>query len=274
MLKYIKTLNKGRFDIHAVDHCNQSCLFCNNNSPFCDPKQYDASDYIPWIDILCQKDIKFDTIGIIGGEPFLHTDLFGFVSAIKTKYHNKKIALMSNGFWLGQVEKFENIFPLLSRLSITLYPKQSVKVDKDVDAVLAKSPKLTLLKRDETPFYELNEYTNTALNNQKLTVVIKKLSCFYKIEFSSTGVCPNKVCRHSKCSLLKSDGTLWRCAVAAYANLNPGVSKEFLKFREDLCYDLSGTRNFQEWTTKWPFDACKYCSVWKSEKSSWRETKC
>lgn len=54
--------------VHAVDHCNQSCVHCNNHSVFFKKKQYDAEDYSKWIDILiAKKMVKFGTLSIIGG---------------------------------------------------------------------------------------------------------------------------------------------------------------------------------------------------------------
>ena len=72
----------GWFELHAVDHCNLSCKGCSHFAPFStqhSKKEYAASDYMPIIDDMIRRNVVFDTIKVIGGEPFLHSDLASFL---------------------------------------------------------------------------------------------------------------------------------------------------------------------------------------------------
>lgn len=56
MFRYtVGKINLGWFELHAVDHCTNSCNYCNNHSPYHQKKEHTAEEYFPWIDKIIQK---------------------------------------------------------------------------------------------------------------------------------------------------------------------------------------------------------------------------
>lgn len=59
---------------------------------------YDTEDYSKWMDVLIDKGmLKFGTLSIIGGEPFLHSNLEGFIAGFKKRYDPMNIQVMVSG---------------------------------------------------------------------------------------------------------------------------------------------------------------------------------
>ena len=82
MMKY-QECNFDWFEMHAVDHCNLFCKGCSHFSPFFTirkgSKEHFASEYIPVIDELIRRNVCFNKIAVVGGEPFLHKDFKSFL---------------------------------------------------------------------------------------------------------------------------------------------------------------------------------------------------
>ena len=231
--------------IHAVDHCNQKCLYCNNHAPFAHKKEYSAEDYFPHFDRMIEIGLEFDEIGISGGEPFLHSDLLGFVRNLKVRY-KKRIAVATNLYWLkdgvdGAVFKF------IDALLPSIYP-HNIRKRRLLENITKK---------------------------HHVEIHYREKSVFFKLEFLSEPQSVTQFCSsQANCTNLLTSGKLSRCATAAYADLNPFVSDEFLKHRNDIFFDLYGDCSFPEWLTKWPLDACAYCTLWKEQLVKWQQASC
>lgn len=234
--------------LHAVDHCNLSCVFCSNHSPFFKKKQYNFEDYEKWIDTLLEKQyLKFGGLSINGGEPFLHTSLKEFVKKFKIKY-NMHLQLTTNGFWLkslDEIKKNEKIFEYVDKLNISTYPEFQKNYAKGgLDLI-----------------YEI-------FKNKKLE--IRTIENWTSIEFLSSPQVPNTNTRpFCAWTQLLATGQLCACPTAAYADSNKNVSVEFLNNRNSMFFDIQKDTNFNEWLNDWPRDACSYCTMWKNKKTKW-----
>jgi len=237
--------------VHAVDHCNLSCVFCSNSSPFFKKKQYEFEDYEKWIDILLEKKmLVFGGLSINGGEPFLHKNLKEFAYKFKIKY-KPHIQLTTNGFWLNSVEgvkKNEDLFACIDKLNISTYPNLQKKYD---------SKAIDLIK--------------IIFKNKKLE--IRNVENWSEIKFSTRPEVPN-IEKRPICACwtqLLSNGKLAICPTAAHADSNLNASKEFLQNRSDIFFDIENeNKTIRQWATKWPLDACSYCSMWKNIRANWR----
>lgn len=238
------------FELHAVDHCNLNCLNCNHHSLFFKKKEYSCEQYFPWIDEMKRRDISFQTIGIIGGEPFLHSDLEGFCEGIKNRY-KCRVIVTTNGFWLKNWKKNQSIIQLLDEIIFSVYAPIASVIDfaKLVEEISSFSPKTKIKKRDN-------------------------ITHFSEIKFTSKPEVPSDYCDwQADCTNLLVDGKLARCGVGAYAKANPSATKEFLtSSNSDMFYDLSkdNGRDFKKWKEKYPLEACKFCTMWKKNMVPWQ----
>lgn len=247
----MKTNHLTYIAIHAVDHCNLSCVFCSNNSPFFKKKQYSFEDYEKWMDILLEKNmLKFGSLSINGGEPFLHKNLKEFASKFKIKY-KPSIQLTTNGFWLNsidEVKKNEELFVFIDKLNISTYPDLQKKYDPKAIDLIKKIFKNKILE----------------IRNVENWSEIKFLKTPSKPDIEKRPIC-------ACWTQLLPSGKLAICPTAAYADLNPNASKEFLKNRNDIFFDIKNeNKTIKEWATKWPLDACSYCTMWRGKKAKWK----
>jgi len=246
----------GWIEVHAVDHCNNVCSWCHNSSPFSPEKEYNPNDYTPWFDILNKNNIPFHKISIMGGEPFLHSDIIGFIKVLYEKYPDKNYILTTNGFWLNErnIEKYEELWKILYSLSVSFYPNIIKKIGGErkarllLDKIKKKFPNIQIHIPDKTIFRELS--------------------------FHSTKHIVDKFCGNSDCIALLSDGKMARCGAGGFSHLNPYVTEEF-KNATQMFYDLNNfdCDSFWLWRNRYPLDACSYCGLLEGESHKWQAQK-
>lgn len=204
---------------------------------------------------MINRNIEFQTIQILGGEPFLHSDLPHFVNEIKNRY-KKHIHLTTNGFWLGKdYSKYDNLFKTINRMFVSIYPtiENAIGREKLINAIneIKCQYNLEIILRD---------------NIQK----------FIEIKFTSLPHIPTTFCHaQGNCTNLLPSGKLARCGVGAYAHKNPTVTAEFLDSNEDMFYDLTvdDGRDFKIWKEKYPLSSCNFCTMWKEKWTDWKNMK-
>jgi len=138
-------------------------------------------------------------LSILGGEPFLHTRLDMFVSAIKSRYPDTALHLVTNGFWLSQaaVEKFETVFKTVQSIAISIYPNMIKRLGGTkhlaglIATLQAAYPALNVSPRIQTAFS-----VSTPVH--------------------STRVITEPTCGQLNCTALLIDGRLSRCSTGAY----------------------------------------------------------
>ncbi|WP_428566231.1 MAG: radical SAM protein [Solidesulfovibrio sp. DCME] len=242
-------------EVHAVDHCNNCCRWCNNHSVFSAAKEYEAKDYFVWLDELIKRKIVFHTLSVMGGEPFLHSNITKFVYELKNRY-NKITIITTNGFWLSDSEivKYQPLFCMLHDLKITLYPNivKSLggmeKIHRLLDRLHAQHPHL---------------------NVRPLPIE----NVFRRMDFVDSPLEVDKHCFNAECTCLLADGRMGRCGPGAFAHLHPNIPEPF-RNSKDMFYDLKTSRDdFWHWRMRWPLDACRYCNHFRSIRSPWKVEK-
>ena len=90
----------------VVDHCNLNCAYCDHLTPLADKGFYDVKqfekDFKALGKVLSSREIldKYDIyLGLVGGEPFLHPQLFDFIDIILDNFdvnNIKQLSIMTN----------------------------------------------------------------------------------------------------------------------------------------------------------------------------------
>lgn len=243
----------GWIEIHCVDHCNNSCLYCNNHSPFAPKKEYTAEMYTKWLDKIIDSKIQFYCISIMGGEPFLHSNLEKFVTTLRDRY-TQSLMLTTNGFWLSEnnISKYENIFKNIDILCFSLYPS---------------------LEKTYGSFESARNFIARIQDlHRHIKVEIRTIKKFTTFQISHE---PNEVdryCGAADCTCLLPDGRMGRCGIGSFAHLTPHATPSFLN-APDMFYDLDNPQeDFWLWRKRWPLEACKFCNHFKCEQVGWSYT--
>jgi hypothetical protein len=216
-------------------------------APFMKKRVYEAKEYFPWIDKLRDNGAWFHTIGISGGEPFLHPDIDRFVREIKDRY-NCFINLFTNCFWLKDEAAIDKHADALSRSEILMVSPYKPIVDKigGMERFLG----LTTQIRDRFGI-KVGIFHGGVVDN------------FLQFEFldDPRDVGPDLKCDMKECHQLTATGLLHRCPMGFAVKDHPAVT-EGLRASQDMSYDLGGDlTGLGEWKARWPMDACRYCTA-------------
>ncbi len=247
------SLRFGWIEVHAVDHCNNNCRWCNNSSPFFCECNHEPEEFFPWLDILEKNNIRYNHISIMGGEPFLHPDLEGFMRAFKKRY-NKPLMLTTNAFWLSEeaIKAYQSVWQLTKLLFVSYYPNllKSIGGEQQADRLIE-------LLRSSYPH---------------LAVDVRKQHIFTELEYSRRALDVEFYCGMSECTVLRPDGVLSRCGFGGFSYQNPYAIPELTE-SADMFFDLNQPfkpGRFWHWRKRWPLDACAHCTGVLHKKVSWK----
>lgn len=124
--------------------CTLRCRECNNLMPYyTSPKDYSFNEIALWIDNVCDAVDEWICCELVGGEPFLHCDLFKILSYALEKDKIQRVELTTNG---------------------SIVPKTDI---------------LELLKNDKV-FVKISQYTNL-IDSKKITKVFDQYKVFYSV---------------------------------------------------------------------------------------------
>lgn len=225
---------------------------CNNSSPVASHRDYSAEEYLPWLDELCRRKIPFEELSVMGGEPFLHSDLAHFVQTLKMRYR-KRMMLSSNGFWLSDagIRYHRDLLMLTDVLFISRYPN----IAKEVGG-------------NDAFEYWVNELRRC---HPHLHVDVRAMEHSWReLSYTSEPLIVNKHCFNAECTNLLADGRMARCGPGAYAHLDHSICPEFTG-SNDMFYDLkTDNSDFWMWRKRWPLDACKHCTHFKATTVRWK----
>ena len=188
--------------LHSTDICNMNCKYCSRGVPFKkSQKSYFAAEFIPWLNFLIKKGIKFKTIAISGGEPFLHSNIFTFIDELKYNYPDKIIRLVTNFTWADE-KTIREYAPKLKNLD---------------NCVISKYPPVIKKWGGNEQFDSLVELFKR--NCPHINIEVSDLSQFTTWELHEHKEPVNNVCttEQSKCNTLGGDGIMTRCVIACGA---------------------------------------------------------
>jgi hypothetical protein len=248
---------KRILQVHAVDHCNNYCFDCNHYSCLCKTEtEYKAEDYFDCLDIIYEKCWYPEYLVIIGGEPFLHSDLTGFCEAMFLRYPKAKLSITTNGFWITKENIFRHkkLFSMLSRFIVTIYPNLFHRINKNIsiDAIYAYVK-------------EINPNIICIIRN------IKASNRFMHANYAPAlpeGSMP--LCGEYACNAILPDGRLTRCSTCAYGG-QYNKSLSFLFSCSDAYFNVrEWPEDLLPWLAKIPFSACQACPFAQPIWGFWR----
>lgn len=227
--------------IPVVDHCNFRCIDCIHFAPYRAKKEHYASDYIPSIQTLLREGILTNQeLLLAGGEPFIHSDLIGFVAELREAIPSLPIVIATNGGWLSDrnVEKYEPVFRMIHRMTITQYQKLNL----DPVPKIRQWTKVVV-----RPRYEFAQPSFSSEWKEPVIPDIAKAEGGY--------------CRFVDCIQLTHDGRLMKCPAGYVADAKFPSTPQFNSSIE-MYYDIANPKEpFQTWWERYPFDACYYCRL-------------
>jgi organic radical activating enzyme len=238
-----------RLEVHAVDHCNLSCIGCNHASPFFKKKNYQAEDYIPWIEKMRgELGLTFRKLAFTGGEPFLHPALGEFVKEMKVVAGAYECEIFTNLTWLkdeSSIDKHAEVFSNVHNMCISRYKPVIEKIggpelNRLMDVVVNRYPDMTIRSFDKGVVHEFSQVFFYEEARERL---------------------PHHTCAVKDCTQLVADGRLFRCTYGHAIGHHPAVSEGFAGSK-DIVFDLKtdiGVRDINGWKDKWPLDACSHC---------------
>jgi organic radical activating enzyme len=258
--KIINHLKTDRNDIqkiviHSTDICNMNCKYCSRGIPFKKSKKsYFASEFIPWLNFLIKKGIKFKTITISGGEPFLHPDIFNFIDELKYNYPNKIIRLVTNFSWANEklIQEFAPKLINLDNFVISKYPPIVEKFGGN-----EQFDSLVKLLKESCPH---------------INIEVHELSQFISWELHKHKESVNNICttEKAKCNTLGIEGIITRCVIACGAQ-NINEYRSILEMTGEHYFDLKkwNKKEFLNFAHKYPFDLCEHCTFTHYKSANW-----
>lgn len=208
----------------VVDHCNLNCAYCDHITPMADKGFYDTKqfekDFKHLSRVLYTKEIidNYDIIfQIVGGEPFLHPDLFDFVDIILENFDERyirQLSIMTNCTLFNQrkdlSEKYKSNLSKYRKLGFIKSHYPPYNVDK------IKSDFEEFIGHEVNGFNVEDHYTFNKCNLN-----------FNSKEYPTTCVCN---------SMYMRDGQICRCPIIGNA--------KFLLKKMNLPKNLISTEDF------------------------------
>ena len=248
-------------EVHLVDHCNHTCRWCHNYSPHSPKREYKAEEYFEGLDLLRANDVDLNSISLMGGEPFLHSDLVGFADAMLARYQ-RPLVLTSNGFWLSvdNIQIYKDLWPRLWMLKISRYPSIEARLGDEANIL----PLFDIIKR----------------YNPDIHIMWPDKFKFNELKFFAEPREERVYCGNSEClALVNLPGgpAIGRCGAGAYAHLAPeGLLPEGFLRSKHMFYHLRDfeINSFKLWQKRYPLDACAHCNFAQPDKSvTWKPLK-
>lgn len=244
--QFYKKVEVDSLSLHVVDHCNFHCEGCDHASPLYNGSSVDIEKLLPSLKILSRY-CYAKKIHLVGGEPFLHPDLYDFVYRLKKA--NKltdHIHLYTNGVWLSErgLKKFAPVLDLVDGLHISLHPELQLSSE------------------------EVEGYVQRIRKRHGIRVAKYRDPKFYTVAFREKKK-KRRECPVSKCLHLLPDGRLSRCAIIPYyAPMHPEqVTEGFQNNLASGYYDVMNGKyeSFMKWMRRMP-QCCHYCAYAETSK--------
>ncbi len=110
-------------EVHAVDHCNLSCLSCSHLSPL-SPKRRPALASIERSLARLARVYRAKTAKVLGGEPLLRGDLLALIRAIRKTRVAQSVRILSNGTLLSRFDG--EILDSVDSVELSVYPEHPI----------------------------------------------------------------------------------------------------------------------------------------------------
>jgi organic radical activating enzyme len=165
-------------DIYINNLCNRTCEGCVTYSNFAFTGHYDfkvSEDYLnKWSEIL-----HLEEINLLGGEPFLHSDLLSWVTGVKSIFKNTKHFVLTTGLGIKQLrhhsDQIKQIIDIGYLIDINVHDKDEFQqIVEFVENTLLANTKVNKHSQsiDSQPYLKDN-FLKPILYNTGITNIIR-----------------------------------------------------------------------------------------------------
>lgn len=218
-----------------VWHCNLNCRNCSHFSQFKDVGEKSIKQFEEEIQLLRSK-FEVTRFKLCGGEPLLHSNIYGIISAARRIMGNEtRIVLASNGIKFSSMK--ESFLLALKHYQIEFHVTEySINVDYDKMEKILKDREILYSRFAKTMFRDMVDPTGTQNPDESFSI-----------------------CQGHRCPFF--DGkTFWSCAYAANV---PFINKK-LGYKIE-CNGISANESAEaiEAYINAPSSTCRFCRVGK-----------
>lgn len=239
----------NRIEVSVTDRCNLNCAYCSHYASLCkDTRDMSVATFggdIAVLGELTKDGRELGTLGILGGEPFLHPQLYDMLYIARKYLPFSRVRLTTNGITIPKLTGQQ--LAILRRFDIeVLISKYTQSIDYDnIESILQESNITYKFTQD-------GQFTN-----------------FYKYSMDEQGTqVPEE--SHTHCDLWCGtytchelrDGKLYPCSQIARCNiLNDKFGTDFKDTVVDSITIRSHTLQEIEEFLKKPVLFCRYCKT-------------
>lgn len=229
-------------NIVAAEQCNFNCIGCCHGCEGVKPQEHKAEDYIGHMEKLASF-ARPQFFHVTGGEPFLHSDILGFLTTIKENMPwDIPLVVFTNAAWVkskGDDKEFiEAIARVIDRMDVTIHPEMY-------------------------KLYNSQEEVAHALG--RLGPLVPKINCisrpyFFAPAFTLEPCVDNSCCTLTNCRHMDVDGGLHTCFFSRFLDryhTMPNRMKEECKKHVINVADLT-EETFNTWNKAIP-SYCRWC---------------
>jgi hypothetical protein len=243
-------------DISVVKHCNLNCKGCDHFSPMADEWYIDVGIFESNLKQLKKilKDKQLYELNLMGGEPFLHKNIYELCKIAREIFNETKIVIVTNGIIYNKSKSvWDNLFSKLDiRVSVSDYS------DKEKQFY-----KLNLSKNKQDGYaYKtcVNRCTDYQVIRQK-----QKREMFSLVP----------------CAQLNENGDLYSCIIPAnidILNKSFGCQFEVIEWKDFVnIYKVDSVDEIIKMNNKQKIPFCDYClsktmqcwGISKKDESEW-----
>ncbi len=182
------------FELHVVEQCNLRCAHCCNMSPYLDDRVLAVAE----IEAQCThmaRHLSVDVFKVTGGEPLLHPDITGVLTAVRRSGIAPVVRLFTNGLLLHQMD--DAFWQALDQLTISNYASAPVK-RAQLDEVARKARAFDVLVNVK-PVAEFNQVMASCRHQSDAAVQAVYDACWLR----------------DRCLIVRK-GRFFKCTRAAY----------------------------------------------------------
>ena len=227
--------------IHSVDHCNYACVGCSHASPVAPKKFFSWDQYQPHLDKLAEYALV-ERIDITGGEPFLNKkNLLGLIQGVRSSGITKTIEVATNGYWLRDWEKYQEILENIDQFHISYHDEQHIPPQEIRD--------LTDMLEEKFQYNHIYIYVP---------------QFFSEVEFFEE-VVHRDYCKY--CPQLLSTGVVAKCNIIGYSKFHGfNTTAPFEALKHEGIYDIhkGDAVSFQHWHDKLHL-CCDFCGFYDEQ---------
>lgn len=249
LYREMQVREKLKFEIHAAEHCNLNCKYCNHFSPLAKEEFLSLEEYesdLARLSFLFHEEMQ--QIKLLGGEPLLHPQINTLMQMTRKYFPKGIIKILTNGTLLLKMsDEFWQVCHETG--TVIMYSKYPIPYDEEGIRKRAEQFQVSLEIADQEERMELGD---KKMMHEPIDIEGKQnaLKNFY-------------ACVRSNFCITLKHGKLYTCNRAAHMHL----LKDYFGFDIPLdeangidIYKAESAKEILEYMIK-PIPMCAYCDI-------------